>query len=172
MMSDMVKAIDGEVVMTSNLVTAINNMYDFRVPAPWMFDATGVEISWISPSLGTWLSGLQNRYRQLRNWIEKDRPASFWLTGFMRPQGFLTAVKQEVTRQNSANKWSLDEVDYKTDVLKEIVTAEDGNIEGKNFKQPSEGVLIHGLFLEGAQWSKSGMHLEESTGKDLKDLFF
>ena len=162
MMSDMVKAIDGEVVMTSNLVVAINNMYDFRVPAPWMFDATGVEISWISPSLGAWLSGLQNRYRQLRNWIEKDRPASFWLTGFMRPQGFLTAVKQEVTRQNSANKWSLDEVDYKTDVLKEVVTSEDGSIEGKNFKQPNEGVLIHGLFLEGAQWNKSGMHLEES----------
>jgi dynein heavy chain len=44
--------------MTSNLVVAINNMYDFRVPAPWMYDATGVEISWISPSLGTWLSGL------------------------------------------------------------------------------------------------------------------
>jgi dynein heavy chain len=63
MMSDMVKAIDGEVVMTSNLVVAINNMYDFRVPSPWMFDATGVEISWISPSLGAWLSGLQNRYR-------------------------------------------------------------------------------------------------------------
>jgi hypothetical protein len=66
----------------------------------------------------------------------------------MRPQGFLTAVKQEVTRQNAAAKWSLDEVDYKTDVLKEIVTAEDGSIEGKNFKTPAEGVLIHGLFLE------------------------
>lgn len=55
MMSDMVKAIDGEVVMTPDLVIAINNMYDFRVPGPWMYDATGVEISWISPSLGMWL---------------------------------------------------------------------------------------------------------------------
>lgn len=55
MMSDMVKAIDGEVVMTPDLVTAIQNMYDFRVPVPWMYDATGVEISWISPSLGAWL---------------------------------------------------------------------------------------------------------------------
>jgi hypothetical protein len=44
----------------------------------------------------------------------------------------------------------------------EVVTSEDGSIEGKNFKQPNEGVLIHGLFLEGAQWNKSGMHLEES----------
>jgi hypothetical protein len=52
------------------------------------------------------------------------------------------------------------------------VTTEDGNIEGKTFKQPPEGVLIHGLFLEGAQWNKSGSYLEESTGKDLKDLFF
>jgi len=58
-----------------------------------MYDATGVEISWISPALGTWLDGMRYRYRQLKSWVEKDRPQSFWLTGFMRPQGFLTAVK-------------------------------------------------------------------------------
>ena len=55
----------------------------------------------------------------------------------MRPQGFLTAVKQEVTRQNAAAKWSLDEVDYKTDVLKEI--AEE---LGHNDPQP---ILASGL---------------------------
>ena len=163
MMSDMVKAIDGEVVMTPDLVVAINNMYDFRVPGPWMYDATGVEISWICPSLGSWLQSMQNRYRQLKNWIEKDRPQSFWLPGFMRPQGFLTAVKQEVTRQNATQKWSLDEVEYRTEVQKEIVTSEDGSIEGKNLnKVPTEGVLIHGLYLEGAAWNKTGLHLEES----------
>jgi dynein heavy chain, axonemal len=172
MLSDMVKAIDGEIIMTPELVTAINNMYDIRVPHAWMYDATGVEISWISPSLGSWLNGLQNRHRQLNSWITKDRPPSYWLTGFMRPQGFLTAVKQEVCRQHSAEKWSLDEVDYKTDVQKDTVSNEDGSIEGRNFKTMQEGVLVHGLFLEGAQWQKQIGHLEESQGKDLKDLYF
>jgi dynein heavy chain, axonemal len=93
MMQEMIKAIDGEVVMTPDLVVAIDMIYNNRVPRQWVYDATGVEISWISPALGSWMSGMQSRYRQLKMWLEKDRPPSFWLTGFQRPQAFLTAVR-------------------------------------------------------------------------------
>jgi dynein heavy chain len=96
-----------------------------------MYDATGVEISWISPALGSWLEGMRYRYRQLKTWVDKDRPPSFWLTGFMRPQGFLTAVKQEVTRQKSAEKWALDEVDYYTTVQTVEIKTSDGSIGEK-----------------------------------------
>ena len=58
MMEETVKAIDGEVVMTPQIVEAIENMYNQRVPNPWMYDATGVEISWVTPSLGSWMKGL------------------------------------------------------------------------------------------------------------------
>lgn len=152
MMQEMVKAIDGEVVMTPELVVAIEMIYNNRVPTPWVYDATGVEIAWLAPGLGQWMSGLHARYKRLKEWLEKDRPNSFWITGFQRPQGFLTAVKQEVTRQNSAGgtKWALDEVEYWTTVRKDEIKAADGSLEGKQIKTESQGVMIHGLFMEGA----------------------
>lgn len=74
-------------------------------------------------------------------------------------------MKQEVTRQKKT--WSLDEVEYSSEVLKEIIPGEDGRIEGKSIAHPQEGVNIHGLFLEGAGWSKSDRRLEDSQPKEL-----
>ena len=51
MMRNMVDAIEGTVIMTPELVDAINAVYDYRVPMPWQYDATGVEISWLVPEL-------------------------------------------------------------------------------------------------------------------------
>ena len=34
----------------------------------------------------------------------------------VQPHGLLTAMKQEVTRKHKADKWALDEVDYRTEV--------------------------------------------------------
>lgn len=163
-MIDMVLAIDGQIIMTSELVGCIDAVSDFRVPKKWQFDPTGVEISWLTPSLAAWIKGLNDRHHQLNNWLtspNRERPPSFWLTGFFNPQGFLTSMKQEVTRQHRAEQWSLDEVDYKTEVTKDIISGDDGRIEGKVIKGVDEGVLIHGLYLEGSQWNKSDKRFEE-----------
>jgi dynein heavy chain len=169
-MTDMVLAIDGQIIMTPALVDCINSIADFRVPRQWQYDPTGVEISWMTPSLAGWLKGLIDRHHQLNGWLTsqtRERPPSFWLTGFFNAQGFLTSMKQEVTRQHRNEQWSLDEVDYKTDVLKEIIPGDDGRIEGKVIKPVDEGVLIHGLYLEGSQWHKNDKRFEEQTSKDL-----
>jgi dynein heavy chain len=163
-MTDMVLAIDGSIIMTPLLVDCIDSISDFRVPKVFQYDPTGVEISWLTPSLAGWLKGLIDRGHQLSNWLcspNRERPPSFWLTGFFNPQGFLTSMKQEVTRQHRAEQWSLDEVDYKTDVMKEIIPGDDGRIEGKVIKPVDEGVLIHGLYLEGSQWHKNDKRFEE-----------
>jgi len=76
-------------------------------------------------------------------------------------------MKQEVTRQHKAQQWSLDEVEYQTDVMKEVIKGDDGKIEGCQLTQIAEGVLIHGLYLEGANWNKTDKRLEESLPKDL-----
>lgn len=166
-MQNMVDAIDGTIIMTPDLVDAITAVFDFRVPRNWCYDPTGAEISWLNPSLAGWITGLNNRHHQLNNWISKDRPPSFWLTGFFNPQGFLTAMKQEVTRQNKAKQWSLDDVIFHTEVQREIINSEDGKIEGKNINPPNEGVFIHGLYMEGGAWNKSEKRLEDSAPKEL-----
>lgn len=148
-------------------------IFDFRVPRRWQFDATNVEISWLTPSLGGWIKGLIDRHYQLSNWVSRtNRPVSYWLTGFYNPQGFLTAVLQEVTRQHSAEKWSLDQVEIKAEVLKDMITNEDGRVE-KTLPQRSQGVLIHGLFIQGGSWNKTvpGGYVEEQTGKEMFQTF-
>jgi len=118
LMTNMVLAIDGSIIMTEEILSAIAALFDFRVPYSWQYDPTGAEISWMTLSLSSWLKGLLDRHHQLSNWVFKERPPSFWLTGFFNPQGFLTAMKYEVTRskKNSNDPWSLDEVVYKTEV--------------------------------------------------------
>jgi len=168
---NIVEAINGNIIMTPLIVDAINAVSELRVPQNWLTDPSGAEISWLTPSLSAWLKGLVDRHYQIWNWVQKERPPSFWLTGFFNSTGFLTAMKQEVTRQKTQQQWSLDEVEYLTDVYKEVIPGEDGRLDGKNIQPAAEGVLIHGLFLEGAGWNKSDKRLEDATPKELYYTF-
>jgi dynein heavy chain len=101
----------------------------------------------------------------------------FWMTGFFNPQGFITAMKQEVARAHTG--WALDKVALHNDVTK-IMT--------ENCKEPPKvlffkryygnkditlvssfqsGVYIGGLFLDGAGWNVKNCHLIEATNKVL-----
>jgi dynein heavy chain len=79
-------AIRGEIVVTPDIVNAINAIYDAKVPSRWMFSSGGDEISWILPALGGWFTGLLERCKQLRTWLDRGRPHTFWLTAFSNPQ--------------------------------------------------------------------------------------
>ena len=68
-------------------------------------------------------------------------------------------MKQKITRDR---KWSLDTVVLHNEVtakMKEDITS-----------QPSEGVYIHGLQLDGAGWDRRTSRLIESTAKVLFTL--
>ena len=131
-LTSIVLAIDGTIIMTPELVEAIEAMQLGRVPKKWIYDPSGAEISWLLPQLGGWLKNLKDRHYQLDNWYkQQQRPQSFWLPGFLNPEGFLTAVKQEVCRsigQKPPNQWSLENVNYKTEVSKNDIIE---NVEGK-----------------------------------------
>ena len=161
--SSIIAAINGDVIMTPEIVDAINCVADLRVPRPWTHDPSGAEISWLSPSLAVWLRSLVDRHHQIWQWVQKERPQSFWLTGFFNPTGFLTSMKQEVTRQKKALQWSLDEVEYMSEVTKDTFTCDDGRSEGHNFPNIQEGVLVHGLYLEGAGWHVKEERLDDAA---------
>ncbi|CBN78680.1 dynein heavy chain [Ectocarpus siliculosus] len=160
MLKTLLQAIRGEVVVTEDLMSAINAVYDARVPRQWVFSYGGDEISWMSASLGLWFSSFTARNEQLATWLTGGRPPCFWLTGFFNPQGFVTAVQQEVTRAHKADRWSLDGV-----VLHTEVTEFEKSEQVK--APPKEGVYIHGLYLDGAQWNRSENSLVESKPKEL-----
>ncbi len=79
------------------------------------------------------------------------------MTGFFNPQGFITAMRQEVARVHKG--WALDNViihNEMTRMLKEEVVT-----------PPVEGVYVYGLYLEGAGWDRRNVKLMESPNKTL-----
>lgn len=159
-LSDTIDAIDGQIIMTPDILLAIDAMAIGKVPLYWIYDPSGAEISWLLPNLGTWFNDLILRNRELNDWLNKGRPKEFWLGGFFNPQGFLTAMKQEVSRSKprvDPSKTDKDKPDtskdYSLDNVVYQATPKDFNFDTSKAHEV-EGVYIHGLFLQGAKWTK------------------
>lgn len=58
---DTINAIDGQIIMTPDILDAINSIFDAKVPNTWLYDPSGAEISWLMPSLGSWFASLIER---------------------------------------------------------------------------------------------------------------
>ncbi|XP_078482966.1 dynein axonemal heavy chain 8 [Ciona intestinalis] len=150
-LTDLKLAIEGTIIMSENLRDALDNLFDAKVPSLWR------KVSWESSTIGFWFTELVERNAQLSHWIYEGRPTCFWMTGFFNPQGFLTAMRQEVTRMHKG--WALDTVTLHNEVLKQF--KEDISTS------PTEGVYVHGLFLDGAAWDRRNSRLIESQPKVL-----
>ncbi|KAI4895809.1 hypothetical protein NFI96_021985 [Prochilodus magdalenae] len=150
-LNDLKLAIEGTIIMSENLRDALDNMFDARVPNLWK------KLSWDSSTLGFWFTELLERNIQFHSWVFEGRPKTFWMTGFFNPQGFLTAMRQEVTRAHKG--WALDTVTLHNEVLKQ--TKEDITAA------PAEGVYVYGLYLDGAGWDRRNCRLIESTPRML-----
>jgi len=148
-------AIAGTIALSGNLIEALDCMFDARIPSFWL------KKSWEAGSLGGWFTGMLQRFDQLSRWINSGRPKAFWLTGFFNPQGFLTAMKQEVNRKHKAENWALDDV-----VMTSEVTSPPKEVEQLR-DAPAEGVYLYGLFLEGCAWSGKENKLVDSEPKKL-----
>eukprot|EP00118_Oscarella_pearsei_P013119 m.101516 g.101516 ORF g.101516 m.101516 type:complete len:4701 (+) comp37133_c1_seq2:73-14175(+) len=150
-LTDLKLAIDGTIIMSETLRDALDKMYDAQIPVVWQ------KISWKSSTLGFWFTELLERDTQFRTWCFEGRPNVFWMTGFFNPQGFLTAMRQEVTRAHKG--WALDSVVLYNDVLRQY--------KDDITSPPQEGVYIHGLSLDGAGWDRRNGKLVESANKVL-----
>ena len=148
-------AVAGTVALSGDLVDALDALFDANVPPKWL------KKSWESSTIGSWFQGLLQRYDQLDKWLHRGRPKAYWLTGFFNPQGFLTAMKQEVNRKHASDKWALDDVVMTSEVTHPPKTFEMLKDE------PNEGVYIYGLFLEGCGWDGKANKMVDSEPKKL-----
>jgi len=148
-------AIAGTIALSGDLVDALSALYNGRIPLTWL------RFSWESATLGNWFAGLLGRFDQLHKWLNTGRPKGYWLTGFFNPQGFLTAMKQEVNRKHAADKWALDDV-----IMSSEVTHPPKDYE--NLREgAAEGVFVYGLFLDGCAWHGKENRLVDSEPKKL-----
>jgi dynein heavy chain len=92
---ELLKAIQGLVVMSSDLEVASRDLQYQKVPSMWEAAAY--------PSLkplGSWLTDLEQRIQFVDGWMRDSRiTSSFWLSGLYFPQGFITGVKQQYARK-------------------------------------------------------------------------
>ncbi|XP_032448113.1 dynein heavy chain 1, axonemal [Lynx canadensis] len=148
---DLLKALKGLVVMSSQLELMATSLYNNTVPELWKAKAY--------PSLkplSSWVMDLMQRLDFLQTWIQGGIPAVFWISGFFFPQAFLTGTLQNFARKSVI---SIDTISFDFKVMRQSVS------ELK--KRPKEGCYIHGLFLEGARWDPEAFQLAESRPKEL-----
>ncbi|CAL8100545.1 unnamed protein product [Calicophoron daubneyi] len=146
-------ALQGIIAMSQQLRETMDVIYEAKVPPSW------IKVSWETSTLGFWFSELLDRFNQVYTWLWESRPLSFWITGFFNPQSFLTALRQEVARQNP--NWALESV-----VLCNRVTRM--SLEEIR-ERPVDGVYVHGLYLQGACWDYRIARIIEPRPKQLFD---
>jgi len=166
--TDLRLAVAGTIIMSPKLQDALNFIYDGRVPPAW------VAVSWPSPSVATWIGEVQRRFEQLDSWARTGRPQYYWFSGFFNPQGFLTSVRQEITRSHVAgtvaSSWALDRVETRTEVR--TFDYRTGQMEGKEEPLPEpKAVSVYGLSLDGCSWNRNARKLQEAApGELFKEL--
>ncbi|XP_031423008.1 dynein axonemal heavy chain 1 [Clupea harengus] len=148
---DLVKALKGLVVMSSELELMSNSLFINTVPAMWNAKAY--------PSLkpmSSWVSDLLQRISFMQGWISDGIPSVFWISGFFFPQAFLTGTLQNFARCSLV---SIDTIGFDFKVMKESPE--------ELIARPETGCFIHGLFLEGARWDAQTGLIAESRPKEL-----
>jgi dynein heavy chain len=152
-LSEIQRAIKGEVVMSIELDLMYTAMINNQVPLLW----EKVAYPSLKP-LASWMIDLQQRMVFFHQWTKEGPPASFWLSGFFFPQGFMTGVLQ-----NHARKYKLpiDKLAFQFDVQ--------SMYERKEVSEAAEdGVYIDGLFMDGARWDPENKVIADSN---LGELF-
>jgi len=141
------KAIQGTVVMSAGLEEMAGKFLINKVPSQW----EGVGYPSLKP-LGSWVEDLILRIEFCAKWLYNGVPDSYWVPAFYFPQGFMTAAMQTYARKSQI---PIDALQFRTNVRPFF--------EDDVKVIPEDGVNVHGLFLQGAQWSMKTCTIEDSA---------
>ena len=150
-LSELDKALSGEVGFSSDLEALADALYNGQLPPSWARLAPQTE-----KRLGHWMEGFVERHRQYRLWTETGTPTVLWLSGLHVPETFLAALIQTACRREG---WPLDKATLSTDVTN--ITDPDAIIS-----PPEMGCYVRGLYLEGAGWDLDGRRLTKQKPKE------
>jgi dynein heavy chain len=148
-LNDLLKAIKGIVVMSGELEEMANSMFDNLVPRMW--ETAGYPST---KPLSAWMPDLQARVKFFQDWVSKGPPIVFWISGFFMQQSFLTGIKQNCARHSQIG---VDTISFAFSVMSDAQIKE----------RPKDGVLISGLFIEGASWDRTRGVLADPRPKEL-----
>ncbi|RHY32534.1 hypothetical protein DYB32_002465 [Aphanomyces invadans] len=129
---DIQRAIQGLIVMSSDLDNMYTSFLNGRVPGIWEV------VSFASlKALGPWVEDLLSRVAFFRTWLVHGEPVVFPLPAFFFPQGFMTG-----TLQNFARKYqtAIDCLGFTFAVLEGTAASITSS--------PSDGIYVDGLWLE------------------------
>ncbi|KAI8925763.1 dynein heavy chain and region D6 of dynein motor-domain-containing protein [Entophlyctis helioformis] len=151
-LESLVKAVKGLIVMSSELELVFKSLLNNEVPAAWANHAY--------PSLkplGSWVKDFQRRMHMIGTWAESGQPKTFWLPGFFFPQGFLTGVLQ-----NHARKFNIPIDTLGFNFRVKDFDVDDPRVAAEAESTEEDGVLISGMFMEGARWDREKRLLQDS----------
>jgi dynein heavy chain len=150
-LQQLVKAVQGIVVMSTDLELMATSFVNGSVPALWSARCY--------PSLkplGAFYDDFIRRLAFLQTWINDGAPAVFWLPGFYFTQSFLTG-----TLQNFARKYTMaiDTLGWSFEVKREH--------RDTLTEHAADGCYVDGLFFDGAGWDTQNSVLAEQDPKVL-----
>ncbi|ESN99364.1 hypothetical protein HELRODRAFT_67097 [Helobdella robusta] len=145
------KGIKGLLVMSPELEEVFKCLYEGKVPNAWQKVYPSQKL------LYAWTRDLVYRVEQFQIWASTAHsPKIFWFSGFIHPIAFLNAVLQTFSRNNGI---SMDLLSWDFSVM----TVDDSNI----VSAPKDGVLVKGLYLQGAGWDIKNSSLIEADPMQL-----
>jgi len=149
---DMQMAIRGETLMSDTLDSVYFCLTNNMVP-PVFKNAAYASLK----PLASWVNDLMAKLVFMREWLVRGKPKVFWLAGLFFPQGFTTGVLQ-----NHARKYKLpiDTLNFGFVMQKQF------GLEGVS-KSPEDGVLISGIFMDGAVWDADKKSMVDPAPRQL-----
>jgi dynein heavy chain len=152
-LSELQRAIRGEVVMSSELELMYNCFVFQKVPPSW--ENAGYPC--LKP-LHSWTEDFLRRIEFMGSWLLHGPRLTYWLPGFFFPQGFMTALKQTYSREHK----------IAVDTLRigcEMTALESAAVAAP----PSSGAYVYGLFMEGGRFDREKMVMADSKPRELFD---
>jgi dynein heavy chain, axonemal len=151
-LSEFMKAVRGEVVMSAELEAVGASFFVNSVPASW----SALAYPSLKP-LSNWVDDLVRRTRCVADWFAQGPPAAFWFGGFFFPQAFLTGILQNYARQVHE---AIDRISFQ-------FALQPPSVQPTTATRPQKGALVYGLYMEGARWDAEQHSLAESRPKEL-----